>query len=126
MAITKAQLVEWESAKDNLDHYKELEMKLRKRIVSSLTGTDAKAIAKTTIGNIDVVATSKVTTSIEDKDELLDDRDGMSPEVQGCFPMKVSFSAAEYKKLDESDKREVDYYLIEKPAAPTLTIKHKK
>lgn len=123
MSVTKEKVLEWKKVAGLAKELKEREMKLRKEIVGALVGNVSKrTIKKAEVGDIKMKATFETSTDIADKDELMEDREGMPPELQECFPLKPSFSKTAYKKLSEDQQEEVDVYLITKPAAPKLEI----
>lgn len=119
-------LIEWDQLKSKLATVKESEMELRKEIVEDLTKSNPGEKYKGTVGDLEVEAKRATTTAIEDKDELMEDWESLAPEIQDCFPLKPSFSKTAYNKLDDDSKGEVDVYLIEKPAAPSLSVKFKQ
>lgn len=127
MLVSKTKLDEWSDAKRKLDFYKELEMKLRKKIVGDITGNPTvRTTSKINIGEVEITAVYEVTPKIEDKKVLMRDYDSLSSAVKTCFPLKPDFSKTGYKKLDVADKRIADKYIVESPSAPTLEIKRKK
>lgn len=122
MTVDKKKIVEWADAKSKLDAYKALEMKLRVEIVNEIQKA-SKGAAKKRIENFEVKAVKGVTISIEDKERLVEDWGGMPPEIQACFKAEYKYAATPYKALSDEGKAIVDEYIIEKPSAPTLTIK---
>jgi len=118
--ITIEDIVEWNRLAKLLKKIKADEVALRKKIVNKFAQKDGKVDKE--IGGFSLKGKKGVTTSIEDKEDLLEDRDGMEPQVQDCFPLDVKFSKTAYNKLDDIDKAEVDVYIVEKPSAPTLKL----
>ena len=112
----------WATTKAELDFHKEKEMELRKEIVSEVVKKQ-KGSKKFYINNYEVKAEKKTSISIDDKDFLMDVYDGLPGEIKECFPLSPSFVKTPYNKLDDSKKKIVDGYLVEKPASPTLTYK---
>jgi hypothetical protein len=114
----------WYNMSEQLKKLKEDEMNLRKEIVKDLLGTPtARTTGKYNSDGMMVKAVYEIETKIDDKDTLMEDYDGLPPEIQACFPLKPDFSKTAYKKLDDEGKKVVDGYLVDSPAAPTLEVK---
>ena len=119
--ITVKDIEEWQKLDKLLKKTKIDEMALRKKISKSMKHTNGKADKK--FGELRVVSKQGITTKVEDKEELLEEWGGLSPELQACFPLDVKFSKTGYNKLDDDDTAIADVYIIESPAAPTLEVK---
>lgn len=111
----------WDELSKLLKKTKADEMALRKKICKTFTYHDRKA--DKIIGNFHCKAKETINTKIDDQYDVLEDRDGMPPELQDCFKLKVEFSKSAYNKLSDEMKKEADAYLTEYPGAPTLEAK---
>lgn len=123
MKVSAEKLKTWKEMSVRLKKLKEDEMTLRKEIVKDITGgTTKRVMTKANVDGIKVKAVFEVAPKIDDKESLLDDRDGMSPELQACFPLDVKLSISKYKALSDEDKDIANAYIVEYINVPTLEV----
>ena len=119
--IEDIQISNWITAKANLDHYKALEMNLRKEICSELfQGQQGRFKVTEHLPQWDVVANSNTTMKVDE--EILNglaEQDLLTQEDMDCFERKLSIKAALRKRPSDS---QVWFAVTESPATPTLKV----
>lgn len=130
-----ALLIQWQEAKKTLDAAKEIEMQLRKRVVTEVYNFDENELREGTenveLGNgFKLKAVFKTNYTLNNKDNNVDKMlcklEAAGPEgkfvAERLVKFKPELSVAEYKKLDVKMRRIADLVISTKPAAPTLEI----
>ena len=117
--VTVKLVQEWREAKDQLNHFKKLEMNTRLEICEILLANEEVGTHTFMVEDFKIKAVKKNNMSIL-KDELAEIASSMSPEEKACIEYKPSLSLAKYKLLDNHDV--IDDCLLVKPATPSLTI----
>ena len=113
-------LLEWQEAKKQLDHFKKLEVKMRKEILEELFPSAGEGTLNTSIGNIIVKGGFKYNASLDrDALQIAD----LTDEEAECINWAPSLSKTKYSELEPSQRKSLDGCLTFKPALPTLTIK---
>jgi hypothetical protein len=125
MALTLAEKIEtWSDLESALKKMKADEMKLRKEICEEVfKGRQGQFTEKVDIGHSILTASSKTTLSLDE--EILENIWGDLDELeQSCIKFKPNLLKTPLAKI--SEKSELWDCIVEKPSAPTLSIKDKK
>lgn len=130
-----ALLIQWQEAKKTLDAAKEIEMQLRKRVVTEVYNFSENELREGTenveLGNgFKLKAVFKTSYTLNNKDNAVDKMlcklEASGPEgkfiAERLVKFKPELSVAEYKRLDTKERRIADLVISTKPAAPTLEI----
>lgn len=112
--------VNWINAKKNLDHFKNLEKKLRLEIVEPILEGKTKGTHNVQDGPYKIKAVKKVDTTL-DAEILSFLWEDLSELEQDCIQYKPSLKGKEYAACENHEL--LDNCIITKPAMPTLSIK---
>lgn len=136
--LTTEEILAWKDAKENLDKYKKLEMKLRKALVTKIIGIDiidkfddlvqikdTSEIEGSNLPNVTakIKANQGTNTSIDLDEFNLLDPDELSPEEKAVVVDKPTLDKKALTALRESNSKSKVLSCVEdKPSAPTLAI----
>jgi hypothetical protein len=124
MGLTVVDILEWNIAKNKLDKFKELEMRLRLEVCGELFigKKPGKFTIKKNIEGLEVKAVATVNVSVDPKG-LEAVWDNLTPLEKSCISHKPKLVPKQLKQLLIDDPKSKLFELItSKPGAPTLTI----
>jgi hypothetical protein len=128
--LTKAEIEEWQEAKEKLDYYKEFEMELRKAIVEKALGSDVYDTLRgesTTVDgltNFKIEAKQGVSSKLSFGEYYAFGMDNMSFLESEIVFDKPTLDNSALKKLKESEPDSKVLLMFEStPSAPTLSVK---
>ncbi len=111
----------YKTVKEAADKYKQHENELRLEILDELFPTAGEGTHKVDIGNIRIKGVFGTNYTIDSK--MLEDIEfSLSDDELACINYKPNLSLTAYKKLDASERANLDQCITAKPAMPFIKI----
>lgn len=126
--VEKGEIVTaWRQAQEVLDTVKNMEMELRKRLVSENFAESKTGANKADVNGGQLVYTKKYTTTVDEElfDKVAQEADIAGIDIGLLFKVKHNLDNKRYKTLSDDQKAIIDQMLVTKEAAPTLEFKAK-